>query len=82
MARCGIGLLGLGSTPVRAASTEAEIVGRASTDLDTEELARLAVGQLVEVPGDLHAPPEYRRRVGVATLTRALDAAIAEARGG
>ena len=80
--RCGIGLIGLDSTPVRATRTETEIVGRARTELDTEELGRYAAGDLDAVPGDVHAPPAYRRRVGAATTTRALEAALSEAHGG
>ena len=79
--RCGIGLIGLGSTPVRGTGTETQIVGRARTELDSEELGRHAVGELDAVPGDVHAPPDYRRRVGAAMLTKALDAAMSEACG-
>ena len=53
--RCGIGLIGLGST-VRGTGTETQIVGRARTELDSEELGRHAVGELDAVPGDVHAP--------------------------
>ena len=80
--RCGIGLIGLGSTPVRATAAEAEIVGRHVGELDADELGRSAVSDLVDVPSDLHSPPEYRRRVGAVTVTRALRSAISEARGG
>jgi aerobic carbon-monoxide dehydrogenase medium subunit len=34
------------------------------------------------VPADLHAPADYRRRVGAVTVTRAWRRAVEEARGG
>jgi carbon-monoxide dehydrogenase medium subunit len=77
--RCGIGLLGLGSTPLRAGAAEAEIVGRSGFELDAEELGRLAVRDLEDIPSDLHASSEYRRRVGGVMVARALTAAVAEA---
>lgn len=77
--RCGIGLLGLGSTPLRASGAEAEIVGRSTDELDAEELGRLAVAGLDDIPGDLHGSSEYRRHVGAVMVTRALSASVTEA---
>src|SRR6476620_3919116 len=44
--RCGIGLLGLGSTPERGTPAEEAVVGRPVTDITADELARLAMSAL------------------------------------
>jgi carbon-monoxide dehydrogenase medium subunit len=80
--RCGIGLFGLASTPVRATAAEAEMVGRHVDELDVEELGRSTISDVVDVPSDLNSPPAYRRRVGEVTVTRALRSAMSEACGG
>jgi carbon-monoxide dehydrogenase medium subunit len=80
VARCGIGLLGMGSTPERASVAEAAAVGAAVDDLDLGELGRLAVADLGSVPSDLHGSAAYRRRVGAHVVADALAAAIEEAR--
>ena len=77
--RCGIGLLGLGSTPLRAGAAEDEILGRSDFELDPEELGRLAVHDLEGAASDLHASSEYRRHVGGVIAARALTTAVAEA---
>jgi carbon-monoxide dehydrogenase medium subunit len=78
VARCAIGLLGLGPTPLRATAAERAAVG-AKLDLDVEELGRLAMSELTEVPSDLHGPARYRTRVGAAMVARAFKDAIGEA---
>jgi carbon-monoxide dehydrogenase medium subunit len=80
IARCAIGLIGLGSTPLRAPEAEALAVGRAGGDADTAELGRAALAALPSVPSDLHGSAAYRTRVGAAMVDRALAAAIREAR--
>ncbi len=77
--RCGIGLLGVGPTPVRARVAEAEILGRPADELDADALGRLALRDVEDVPSDLHGSSEYRRRVGAVMVSRALEAARAEA---
>lgn len=79
--RCHIGLLGLGSTPERAGDAEAALVGALVTDVDAEEVGRLAVTPLESVPSDLHGSATYRRRVGAAVVARAWRTASEEARG-
>ncbi len=81
VARCSIGLLGMGSTPLRARAAEGEVLGQ-SADLAAEELGRLAVADLEDVPSDLHGSSAYRTRVGAAMVERAWKDAIKEARGG
>lgn len=78
--RCAIGLIGLGSTPIRASATEAQLVGHPLVDIDPEEVGRSAVAGLEAVPADLHGSAEYRKRVGAAMVARAWRAASTEAR--
>jgi aerobic carbon-monoxide dehydrogenase medium subunit len=80
--RCGIGLVGLGSAPVRASGAEGAAVGATVTDVDADELGRGALAGLDEIPSDLHGSAAYRRRVGAAMVARAWAAAITEARNG
>ena len=77
--RCGIGLLGLGSTPERAHDAEASVVGVTVGDVDAAELGSAAVARLGSVPSDLHASADYRRRVGATLVERAWTRAVAEA---
>ncbi|HNM86852.1 MAG TPA: xanthine dehydrogenase family protein subunit M, partial [Mycobacterium sp.] len=79
--RCGLGLLGLGSTPLRAGSAEAEITGRPVAELDAEEIGRLAMAGLDEVPVDQQGSAQYRKRVGAAMVARAFADAVTEATG-
>jgi carbon-monoxide dehydrogenase medium subunit len=76
--RCAIGLLGLGPTPLRAAVAESAAVGQ-KPDLDADELGRLAMSELTDVPSDVHGSDRYRTRVGAAMVTRAWHEAIGEA---
>jgi carbon-monoxide dehydrogenase medium subunit len=80
--RCAIGLIGLGSTPRRAATAEAELVGRPIDDVTPDEVGAQAMVGLDAVPADLHGSSSYRKRVGAVMVARALADAIREARGG
>jgi len=77
--RCGIGLIGLGSAPQRAAGAEAAVTGAAVDELDPAEVGRLAVSDLGAVPSDLHGSADYRRRVGAGAVAAAWAAAMEEA---
>ena len=77
--RCAIGLIGLGSTPERAVGAEAAVVGASVTDVDPDEVGRLAVEHLESVPYDLHGSADYRRQVGGVMVARAWVAASEEA---
>lgn len=79
--RCAIGLIGLGSTPRRAPSAESAATGRAIGDVPADEIGRLAVADLDDVPSDLHGSSAYRRRVGAAMVARAWADASVEATG-
>jgi len=76
--RCAIGLLGLGPTPLRATAAEQAMVGLGANG-SLDEIGDLAMADLAEVPSDLHGSERYRRRVGAAMVSRALDDAIREA---
>jgi aerobic carbon-monoxide dehydrogenase medium subunit len=77
--RSAIGLIGLGSTPERAETAEAELVGRPVMDIEPEDVGRLAMAGLTSVPEDLHGSAAYRTRVGGAMVARAWTTARAEA---
>jgi carbon-monoxide dehydrogenase medium subunit len=78
--RCAISLFGLGSTPRRASAAEDAARGH-KPDVPADELGRLAVSELTDVPSDVHGSARYRTRVGAAMVSRAWDEAIAEASG-
>jgi len=80
--RCGIGLLGLGSTPERGSAAEAMSMGAAVADIDADEVGQAAVSALESVPADLHGSAAYRRRVGATMVARAWRRAVGEALGG
>lgn len=77
-----IGLIGLGSTPVRAAGAESEFAGRKIAEVEAEEVGRLAMAGLESVTSDLHGSAAYRKRVGAAMVARAWTAASEEATNG
>lgn len=79
VARCGIGLLGLGSTPLRGSAAEDAVLGRAADAVTADEVGRLAMSGLTDIPADLQGSPDYRRRVGAAMVARAWAAAVREA---
>lgn len=79
ISRCGIGLFGLGPTPVRALATEAALAGSAGDGVAAGEIGQSAVSDLPAVPSDLHASASYRKRVGAAMVTAAWQRAIGEA---
>jgi carbon-monoxide dehydrogenase medium subunit len=80
VSRCGVGLLGLGSTPLRGSAAEDAIVGRPVEDITAEEIGHLAVGGLDAIPADLQGSAAYRARVGTTMVARAWKSATAEAR--
>jgi aerobic carbon-monoxide dehydrogenase medium subunit len=76
--RAGLGLFGMGSTPVRAAAAEAALTGSLVGDIDPEEIGRIATAD-TDPPTDIHAPSAYRRTVGAYMVERALSRALEEA---
>jgi aerobic carbon-monoxide dehydrogenase medium subunit len=79
VARCGIGLLGLGSTPLRGSVAEDAVTGRSANDITAGEVGRLAMSGLSDIPADLQGSADYRSRVGAAMVARAWTAAVREA---
>jgi carbon-monoxide dehydrogenase medium subunit len=79
--RCGIGLFGMASTPLRATVAESALVGSSPDDVELGEIGRIAVAEL-DPPDDIHASGTYRRRVGAVMVERVLRQAIEEAGGG
>ena len=77
--RCGIGLLGLGSTPKRATPAEDAVTGRPVADVSADEIGALAMSGLPDVPSDLQGSASYRTRVGAAMVARAWTDATTEA---
>jgi len=74
--RCGIGLLGLGSTPLRGSVAEDAVVGSPVDAVTAEEVGRLAMSGLSDIPADLQGSADYRSRVGAAMVARAWTAAV------
>jgi carbon-monoxide dehydrogenase medium subunit len=68
--RPGIGLVNMGSVPLRAAAVESALAGGASA---TEAATHAADG--LDPPGDLNASPEYRRHLAEVLVRRALEEA-------
>ena len=77
--RCGIGLLGLGSTPLRGSVTEEGVIGQPVAGLAADEIGRLAMSGLSDIPGDLQGSADYRARVGAAMVARAWTGAVRQA---
>ncbi|OFB42728.1 carbon monoxide dehydrogenase [Mycolicibacterium sp. (ex Dasyatis americana)] len=77
--RCGIGLLGLGSTPLRATAAEAAVVGTPIGGLTADEIGRMAMPELSDIPADLQGSASYRARVGAAMVSRAWTQATTHA---
>ena len=77
--RAALGLLGMGSTPLRPTEAEAGLVGRTPSEADLGEVAALAVAGL-DPPDDVHATAHYRSKVGAHLVRRTLAAALEEAR--
>lgn len=75
---CGIGLLGLGTTPLRGGDGERAVIGEPIDAIDADQIGRLTLAALADVPADLQGSASYRRRVGAAMVSRALVSAIAE----
>lgn len=79
VSRCGIGLMGLGSTPRRASAAEAAVVGQRVMAVTPQEIGELAMIGLDDIPTDLQGSASYRTRVGAAMVARAWTAASTEA---
>ncbi|HEY6646230.1 MAG TPA: xanthine dehydrogenase family protein subunit M, partial [Mycobacterium sp.] len=79
VSRCGIGLLGLGSTPLRGSPAEEAVIGRSVDEITADEIGQLAISALAEIPADLQGSATYRAKVGATMVARAWESATAEA---
>lgn len=79
--RVAVGLFGVGSTPLRAAATEAALAGAAPDAAAVTDAARAGAAEIAAVD-DVHATASYRTRVAAHLMDAALTAAIEEARRG
>ncbi len=79
VARCAIGLLGLGATPRRATAAEVAAIGRPVSELAAEDIGRAAMKGLDDVPTDLQGSASYRTTVGATMTARAWTQAVTEA---
>ena len=79
VARCGIGLFGLGRSALRARAAEEALTGSGAAGADAGEVGRTAVSELESVPSDLHASADHRRRIGADVVARAWRRAVTEA---
>lgn len=77
--RCGIGLLGLGSTPLRGSAAEEAVIGRPVGEISADEIGRLALAGLEDIPSDLQGSAAYRGKVGATMVARAWSSATTEA---
>jgi carbon-monoxide dehydrogenase medium subunit len=77
--RAGIGLFGLGSTPLRSPAAEAALTGRSPADLDADEIGHAAMAGLDAIPSDLHGSAAYRAKVGAAVVATAIRRALRKA---
>ncbi|PEQ14226.1 molybdopterin dehydrogenase [Novosphingobium sp. PC22D] len=76
IARAGLGLFGMGPTPVKARQAEAALVGATLDALDPRAVADLAVADCAPFD-DHHASAEYRRTVGRRIVAGTLREALA-----
>jgi carbon-monoxide dehydrogenase medium subunit len=76
--RAAIAFLGMDATPVRATRAEQAMLGSQPAELDTAEIAEMAVAA-TDPTDDVHASANYRKRVGAVMAERALAAALKEA---
>lgn len=76
--RAAIGLLGLGSTPLRAAAAEEALIGCEPGGVDLDRLGEAAVEGLTP-PSDIHGSAAYRKRAAATVVRRAVAAALGEA---
>ncbi len=80
VSRAAVGLIGMGSVPVRARQAEQALSGASVAEVDLAGLAHDAVATL-QPPSDVHGSGAYRRRVAAHMIARALGRALAEAQG-
>ncbi|MWA00952.1 xanthine dehydrogenase family protein subunit M [Actinomadura sp. LD22] len=78
ISRVAIGLIGMGSVPLRAEAVERSLTGSEAAALDLDDVGAQAVAG-TDPPSDVHAGTHYRAKVGAALVARALSTALKEA---
>lgn len=73
--RAALALSGVAGTPIRSTGAEQLLVGRAP-DTDTIHAAAQAATSELDPPPDVHAGPDYRRRLARTQVQRALEVAL------
>jgi carbon-monoxide dehydrogenase medium subunit len=76
-----IALLGVGEGPVLARRAAKSLAGEPPTDKLIREAAGAAAAKDIDPPGDIHASAAYRRQLVAVLTRRALERAVARARG-
>ena len=76
-----IALLGVGEGPVLARRAAKSLAGEPPTDKLLREAAGAAAAKDIDPPGDIHASAAYRRQLVAVLTRRALERAVARARG-
>ena len=77
IARAGLAWFGMGPTSIKAAATEAELLGQAPSSIDWKAVAELAVSETD--PFDDHsASADYRRSVGRSIFARTLAGTLSQ----
>jgi carbon-monoxide dehydrogenase medium subunit len=76
-----IALLGVGEGPVLARRAAKSLAGEPLTDKLLREAAGAAAAKDIDPPGDIHASAAYRRQLVAVLTRRALERAVARARG-
>lgn len=75
-----LALINVADRPMRAHAVEDALRGQKATEATFADAAAGATREL-DPSGDLHASPEYRRKVGAVCIRRALASATSKARG-
>jgi carbon-monoxide dehydrogenase medium subunit len=80
VARAGISLFGVGSTPIKAGSVESALVGGDASSFDRAALLEIgkAAAADLDPPDDIHASGRYRKAVSAELIARALTRALQE----
>ena len=74
-----VAMAGVGSTPLRATSTEAALIGQPANDATIAAAANLAANDC-DPPSDIHASADLRRHLVTVLVRRALTAALQRAK--
>jgi aerobic carbon-monoxide dehydrogenase medium subunit len=64
---------------LRGTAAEVAVTGQAADGITAEEVGRLTMGGLSDIPSDLQGSANYRSRVGATMVARAWAAAVREA---